>query len=76
MSVDPNISDPDLWLGHVFSAQAVAKGQVIRRQLRDIERYAGWERFAAEVTRRGFRAVRNRDQIIVFCNNDPIRRVV
>lgn len=76
MTVNPALSDPDNWLQDIFAAQSVAKGHSIRRQVRDIERYAGWDRFVAEVSRRGYQAVRNRDHVVIFCNPDPIRRIV
>lgn len=64
--------DPDQWVRDVFSAKAVLRGEVIRRKARDIERYAGWDRFLAEIARRGFRAVRNGGQVVVFCNREPV----
>lgn len=76
MQVERKIADPELWLKDVFSARAVKQGRSVRRQIRDIERYAGWDRFLHEVERSGFQAVRNRDHVVIFCNADPIRRVV
>lgn len=64
---------PETWLRDVLSSQAVAKGHVIRRKRRDIERYVGMERFLSEVRMRGFRALENRDHVIVICNQAPIR---
>lgn len=46
---------------------------MIRRKARDIARFAGMERFMAEVHRRGFRAMENSGQIVIFCNRAPIR---
>ena len=64
---------PEQWIKNVFAAKAVAEGGVIRRKARDIERYAGWERFRRELDRRGFRAVVNGGQVVVFCNREPLR---
>ena len=64
---------PETWLHDVLSSQAVAKGHVIRRKRRDIERYVGMERFLSEVRMRGFRALENRDHVIVICNQAPVR---
>ncbi|MFC4733251.1 N-(5'-phosphoribosyl)anthranilate isomerase [Salipiger abyssi] len=64
---------PDRWLGHLFASRAAASGGVVRRSTRDIERIVGRERFLAELDRRGFRAVENAGQIIVFCNRDAVR---
>lgn len=64
---------PDIWLSDLFSSKAVQKGEVIRRKARDIERFAGMDRFMAEIERRGFRAVENCGQIVIFCNRAPVR---
>ncbi len=66
---------PDMWLADLFASKAVQRGQVIRRAIRDVERMVGLDRFVAEVERRGFRAVENSGQIVVFCNRAPIRRL-
>lgn len=66
---------PDIWIRDVFSARAVTDGTVVRRNIRDIERYAGMDRFLAEVRERGFQALENRGQVVVFCNRAPLRRL-
>lgn len=70
-----NTLSPENWLRDFFGSQAVTHGQVVRRKRRDIERFVGMERFLEELDTRGFQAVENREQIIVFCNNAPIRRL-
>ena len=67
---------PEIWLRDVFDCKAVTHGQVIRRKTRDIERYVGMKRFLEEVRQRGFQEVQNREQVIIFCNSAPIRRLV
>jgi hypothetical protein len=67
---------PEIWLRDVLSSKAVAQGHVIRRKVRDIERFVGMARFLEEVRQRGFRAVENRGYVIVFCNQAPIRRLI
>ena len=67
---------PELWLQDMFASKAVQRGEVIRRKARDIERFAGMDMFRAELQRRGFRAVENAGQIIVFCNQEAVRPVV
>ena len=69
----PPPMDPDQWIVHVFSSQAAAKGGVVRRKARDVERTLGWERFRKELARRGFRAVLNGGQVVIFCNAEPVR---
>ena len=64
---------PGGWLFDLFSSTAARSGGVIRRKKRDIEKYVGLERFESALSRRGFRAVENAGQIIVFCNHDPVR---
>ena len=74
MGREPSPLAPDVWLRDLFASKAVQRGEVIRRKARDIERYAGMARFRNELRRRGFRAVENAGQIIIFCNREPIRR--
>ena len=61
------------WLRGVFSAQAVNRGGVIRRAVRDVDRITGRAAFVAEVERRGFHMVENAGQFVIFCNNEPVR---
>ncbi len=67
---------PEAWLVHLFSSQSARCGGVIRRQVRDIDRYLGRDAFLAEMRRRGFPVVENAGQFVIFCNQEPIRRVV
>lgn len=76
METASEIFSPEQWLNGVFSAKAVASGQVVRRKKRDIERYIGMDRFLRELSERGFQAVQNRDQIVIFCNHAPVIRLV
>ena len=46
---------------------------MIRRKARDIERFAGMSNFLREIDRRGYQAVENSGQIVIFCNRAPIR---
>ncbi|WP_299558798.1 N-(5'-phosphoribosyl)anthranilate isomerase [uncultured Sulfitobacter sp.] len=64
---------PDIWLLHLFSAKAAREGGVIRRKSRDVDRYVGRDAFEYELKRRGYHAVENAGQIIIFCNQEPIR---
>ncbi|MHA7886533.1 N-(5'-phosphoribosyl)anthranilate isomerase [Roseicyclus sp.] len=68
----PNHS-PEAFLADVFRSRQAHEGKVIRRSARDVERYIGREAFICEVYRRGFRAVENAGQIVIFCNQDPVR---
>lgn len=75
MIANPAPLPPELWLRHLFSSQAACEGGVIRRQLRDIERFYGRDTFLAEMQRRGYPVVENAGQFVIFCNQEPIRRV-
>jgi hypothetical protein len=72
MSNLPMIITPDRWIVQLFSAKSVAEGGIIRRKVADVERLIGRKRFLYEVKRRGFHAVENAGQFIVFCNQDPV----
>ena len=64
------------WLSNLFSSRAARNGQVVRRQLRDIDRYVGRGAFEAELARRGYHAIENAGQMVIFCNQEPIRVVL
>lgn len=64
---------PEVWLNDLFTCKAVQQGAVIRRKARDVERFAGMARFIREIDRRGYRAVENSGQIVIFCNRAPVR---
>lgn len=63
---------PDLVLLDMFSSKAAREGAVIRRKSRDIDRLIGREAFVRELQRRGYRAVENAGQIVIFCNSEPV----
>jgi hypothetical protein len=63
------------WIIDLFSSRAAASGGVVRRKKRDIERYVGIEEFKDELRRRGFHAIENAGQIVIFCNQEPVRAI-
>ena len=67
---------PDRWIIQLFSARAAAEGGILRRSVEDVEHLVGRQRFCFEVRRRGFRAVENAGQFVIFCNRDAISIVV
>ena len=67
--------NPDLWIEQIFSSRTAAKGGVVRRKQRDIERLVGMIRFKHELSRRGYTALTNAGDIIIFCNQEPIKRL-
>lgn len=76
MFQDRSPLSPEIWLRDLFASKAVQQGQVVRRKLRDIERYVRLERFLQELASRGLRAVENRGQVVIFCNRAPVRRLI
>lgn len=72
----PSPLTPEAWIADLFRSKSAQHGAVIRRKLRDIERYAGREAFERELRRRGFQAFTNGGQMIIICNREPVRRVV
>lgn len=71
----PDFIDPDKWMAHLFSSKSACQVGVVRRKLRDVERIVGLNPFRAELKRRGYRAVINGGQIVVFCNREPVHLV-
>lgn len=67
---------PDRWIVQLFSARAAAQGGILRRSVDDVERLIGRQRFFHEIRRRGFRAVENAGQFVIFCNLEDISVVV
>ena len=67
---------PNEWVIDLFSSRAARSGSVVRRNVRDIERYVGLVEFKQELSRRGFHAIENAGQMVIFCNQEPVRVVV
>ncbi|MEZ5755907.1 MAG: N-(5'-phosphoribosyl)anthranilate isomerase [Paracoccaceae bacterium] len=64
---------PEIWMLQLFTAKSAREGGIVRRQVRDVERIVGRTRFEGELRRRGYHAVENAGQFIIFCNNEPVR---
>nr|WP_282025248.1 N-(5'-phosphoribosyl)anthranilate isomerase [Limimaricola cinnabarinus] len=73
MTALPAVISPDRWLCQLFASRAAASGGVVRRNLRDVDRIVGRTRFLHEIERRGFRAIENAGQVVIFCNREPLR---
>ncbi|MFV2002082.1 MAG: N-(5'-phosphoribosyl)anthranilate isomerase [Paracoccaceae bacterium] len=71
----PAYLSPENWLLHLFSAKSARQGGIVRRKVRDIERFVGRQAFERELARRGYHAVENSGHFVIFCNNAPIRVV-
>lgn len=64
------------WFDSLFSSKAARDGRIVRRKLSDVDRYVGRDRLQHELSRRGYHAVENAGQIVIFCNQEPIRKVL
>ncbi len=67
---------PAVFFAEMFASQAARDGAVARRKIRLVEKYVGRDLFCAEMRRRGYCVVENAGQFVVFCNAEPVRRVV
>lgn len=76
MSYPVSPLSPENWLAGLFSSKAARDGSVIRRKMRDIERFVGRDAFLLELERRGYHAIENSGQVVIFCNQEPIRRLL
>ena len=65
----------DQFFGELFASKAARDGAVIRRQVRDVERYVGRGAFLSEIRRRGFAVIENAGQFVIFCNCEPVQIV-
>ena len=75
LHMPPPIS-ADHWLDQLFSSKAARDGHIVRRKLAHVERYVGRERFYRELSRRGYHAVENAGQVVVFCNQEPVHVIL
>ena len=66
---------PQQFFAETFVSKAAIIGEVIRRKVRDVERYIGRDALLTETRRRGYPVVENAGQFVIFCNNEPIRRL-
>lgn len=64
---------PNPWATRIFTAKAVAKGGIVRRAVRDVEREMGRDALLAEVKRRGFHMIECGGQFIIICNPGNMR---
>lgn len=72
MSLHTKRLPPEIWMQQIFDAKSARHGGVVRRKLRDVERNVGLDAFLREIRRRGYNAVENSGQVVIFCNNAPI----
>ncbi|MEO1778383.1 MAG: N-(5'-phosphoribosyl)anthranilate isomerase [Pseudomonadota bacterium] len=73
MDALPDYLTPEQWLDQIFSAKSALQGGVVRRKVRDIDRLVGRPLFREELRRRGYRAIENNGNFVIFCNRAPLR---
>jgi 2-polyprenyl-3-methyl-5-hydroxy-6-metoxy-1,4-benzoquinol methylase len=56
------------WLDQVFAAGQVAKGNVVRRSIRDVEKYSSEAELKAAVRQNGFHLAKIGSQYVILCN--------
>jgi hypothetical protein len=61
------------WVEQMFTAKAAARGGVVRRAVRDVEREVGRDLFMDEVDRRGYHLIECGGQFVVICSDRPMR---
>lgn len=64
---------PDVWLLQLFSAKSAREGGIVSRTVRDVEQIIGRHNFEYELRRRGYHAVENAGQYVIFCNSESVR---
>ena len=63
---------PEVFFASLFSSKSARTGAVVRRKVRDVERLVGRDVFRAELRRRGYSAVENAGQFVIFCNHEAV----
>jgi hypothetical protein len=62
------------WLAYVFRSGQVVRGNINRRSMDSVARFASPEALEAEVKRRGFHMVMMGDHYVILCRRDgPIK---
>jgi hypothetical protein len=75
MNQHVSLSDNEIWLRQLFSAQAASSGGVVRRNVHDVDRKVGRERLEVEVRRRGFHLLKCGNQFVVICDKNDLTMV-
>lgn len=64
------------WIDQIFDAQQVNSGNVVRRKIDDVNKYASMTELVDEVRARGYHLVECGEQVLIVCNPGHIRIVV
>jgi hypothetical protein len=63
------------WIKQIFSAAAVAKGAVVRRDCAWVEKVASMKDLETEVRNRRFHMILTGDQCVIICNTGHLQVV-
>lgn len=63
------------WIKQIFSAAAVGKGAVVRRDLTWVEKNASLKDLEEEVRKRRFHMILTGDQCVIICNSGHMKVV-
>jgi len=61
------------WQAQLFSAKAVGRGGIVRRNKRHVHREVGYDALLAEVKSRGFHLIECGNQYVIICNAGQMR---
>ena len=64
------------WIDQIFDAQQVDSGNVVRRNIDDVKKYASMAELEDAVRSRNYHLVECGEQVLVICNRGHIRIVV
>ena len=64
------------WIEQIFQAGQVAKGNIVRRCIYDVEKYATFDELVESVKSRGFHMAVIGDQCVILCNVNGTINVV
>jgi hypothetical protein len=67
------LGDMSAWLDQVFEAGQVAKGGVVRRSVKDVQKYSSEEALIEEAKERGFHVVQTGDQYVILCHPGALK---
>ena len=66
---------PIMWIEQIFQAKTAKKGNVVRRSVADVIRFASIDALKAAVKERRFHLFRTGEQFVIVCNEGEIHLV-
>lgn len=62
------------WISQIFQANAARSGGIVRRKLRDIEKFASMDELRTAVRRRGFDMLVRGEDVVILCASQNMQR--